>query len=132
MMSDGIYDRHQDIYVNVITNENNPSYVQIFIGSAAGPYKQPIKSKKRDRELHIKILSHTLSSQRKRYPGRYEATLENPDSKANWIILVSFSNDVDKTLVYIAHAIMTVLFGAYDNPHYHEYRPPLLSEYPPR
>lgn len=54
----------------------------------------------------------------------------DPDVTSNWIILVSFSSDVEKALVIAAHAVMTVLFGAYQNHSYLECRPSHLPVNP--
>ncbi|KAF2787134.1 hypothetical protein K505DRAFT_367622 [Melanomma pulvis-pyrius CBS 109.77] len=115
---DGYNDRHQGVYANLVTNENDALYASIYIGSAAGPYKQPLKDRRRDRGLHQRILSHNQQSVRQRSLKKHERLLQNPGIHSNWLVIVSFQQNVPKALVHLAHAVVTVMFRASENPHY--------------
>jgi hypothetical protein len=127
---DGYNDRHQGVYANLVTSESDALYASIYIGSAAGPYKQPLKNRRRDRGLHQRITSHTQQSVRQSSLKKHEKLLQNPDMHSNWLVVVSFQQNVPKVLVNIAHAVITVLFQASESPHYIACRPDRLPSCP--
>lgn len=51
----GIQYRHQGVYANIVTNDADSSDIKIFVGSAAGPYKQPLNDRRRDRACTLEI-----------------------------------------------------------------------------
>lgn len=129
-MCDGFNDRHQGVYANIITNDFDESYVRIYIGSAAGPYKQPLNDHRRDRGLHQRITTHGQQSIRNRSLKAHERLLQTPGIRCNWLILVSFRQKVSKALVNVTHAVMTILFRACESIPYIVCRPNHLFECP--
>jgi hypothetical protein len=127
---DGYNDRHQGVYANLVTSENDALYASIYIGSAAGPYKQPLKDRRRDRGLHQRITSHCQQSVRQRSLKKHEKLLQNPGIHSNWLVVVSFQQNVPKALVNIAHTVITILFRASESPHYIACRPDRLPSCP--
>lgn len=118
------------MYANLVTNENDALYGRIYVGSAAGPYKQPLKDRRRDRGLHQRIISHNQKSIRQHSLKKHEKLLQNPGIHSNWIVVVSFQQNVLKALVDLAHAVITVLFRASENPYYIVCRPDRLPSCP--
>ena len=114
------------MYANLVTNDHDALYAKIFIGSAAGPYKQPLKDRRRDRGLHQRIMSHSQKSVKQRSLKKHERLLQSPGIRSNWLIIVSFQQNVPKFLVNLAHAVITVMFRASENPHYIACRPDRL------
>ena len=129
-MCDGFCDRHQGVYANIVINENDSSYIEIYIGSAAGPYKQSLKDRRRDRGIHQRIMTHGQPSVRSRSQKKHERLLQNPSIRSNWLVMVSFQRDVARALVNIAHTVMTILFRACENSPYIACRPSELPDCP--
>lgn len=126
----GTHDRHQGVYANIVTNQNDASFVRIYIGSAAGPYKKPLKDCRYDRGIHQRIRTHNQPSLQTRSQKKHESLLREPGIRSNWLIMVSFQQNVPCALVHIAHAVMAVMFGSYESIPYISCRPSQLRDYP--
>ena len=129
-LCDGFCDRHQGVYANIVTDENDSSNVKIYIGGAAGPYKQSLTDRRRDRGIHLRIMSHGQPSVASRSQKKHERLLQSPGIRSNWLVMVSFQRDVASALVNIAHAVMTIVFGAFENSSYIACRPSGLPDCP--
>lgn len=128
-MYDGWNDRHQGVYANILNNVNDKSDTRVFVGDAAGPYKQPLGDRRRDRGLHQRIMAHHQQPVKSRSSKAHDLLLQDSSFRSNWIILVSFPRPVSKALVHVAHAVMTIIFGACDNEDYASCRPKALPHH---
>ncbi|KAL5364804.1 hypothetical protein BJX96DRAFT_139009 [Aspergillus floccosus] len=121
-----IRDQKQGVYADIVTNED-PKYFRIYVGSSAA-----VSDSRRVRGLNRRIREH-LSFIRSE-SGRPESGIphsvevKKPGSRASFIILVRFATPVDRAVVHIAEAVMTILFASWDNKTFLYLRPAYLPK----
>lgn len=112
----------QGIFSHTVTSTSDQSFVRIYVEKAAGPYKAG--ALRHHRGLHSKIAGEKSILKKGRAKNIYRNLQCAPHHVSTWTILLSFAVDVEKPLVIIAHAVMTVLFQGYENGPYLRCRPP--------
>ncbi|WQF84253.1 hypothetical protein CDEST_09267 [Colletotrichum destructivum] len=115
---------NQGVFADILTNDDE-SAIKIFVGAAAGPYK-PRSGGMRGRiqglqaEMRAKKSSTVLHFQAARTAGW----------RTNWVTLAAFKTRVDKEMVVVAQATMTVLLGSCPRSSYVACRPTRLKPAP--
>lgn len=121
-----IRDHQQGVYADIVTNED-PKYFRIYVGSSAAVSdNHTVRGLNRRIRDHLSFIRSESGRPESGIPHSVE--VKKPGSRANFIILVRFATPVDRPVVHIAEAIMTILFASWDNKTFLYLRPAYLPK----
>lgn len=110
---------------------NGDSFFKIYVGAAAArsnPSGGRVKGLKRRIKEH---LSYANSETRKAESGQLHCNeIRKEGSRCNFVVLVRFAEPVDRSLVHIAEAVMTILFASWNSRCFAVLRPNNLPQSP--